>query len=123
MSHVQPRTKFLRANCGQFWERLQTLVRQFQFRFVALGKQFKRDQRIAFVSLIPPGVGDFLLRNHLGDFAAMVMHVAFVLDDELKFAAGLRLEFFMSKYQRLMSSGVVIARQTSATGASKTRSM
>ena len=95
---VQPPSKFLRARTeGSFRKCLQTLVRQFQFRFAACGKQFERDQRIAVVSVISPGVGQFLLRNRLGDFAAMVISAAFVFDDELKFKTRLRFEFLQVK--------------------------
>src|SRR6266496_5637546 len=63
---------------------LRTCMRQFQPRFVAVSEQFKRDQRIALVSFIPPGVSNFLLRNHLGHPAKMVIRHAFMLDDEFK---------------------------------------
>src|SRR5207253_1840581 len=50
--------------CRKFRESFQANVSQFQPRFVAIGQQFEGDHGIALVSLIPPGVGEFLLRNH-----------------------------------------------------------
>ena len=68
-------------------------MRQLQSCLVVVREQFKRDQRIARLSFVPPSVGDFLVRNHFGDFAKMVILHAFVLDDEFKFKPDLGFEF------------------------------
>src|SRR5207247_7759553 len=77
-----------------FWKGFQTFVRQPQPRHVTFGKQFNRDQRIARFAFVAPRVGDFLLRDHLRDFAQMMITVSFMLDREVEFKADFRLEFF-----------------------------
>src|SRR5207253_7384664 len=79
--------------CRKFRESFQANVSQFQPRFVAIGQQFEGDQGIALVSLIPPGVGEFLLRNHLGDPAKMGILKTFMLDGKFKLKTDLWLEF------------------------------
>src|SRR5438552_7733225 len=45
------------------------------------------------MSCIPPGIGEFLLRNHLSDLTKMVIFHAFMLDGEFKFKTNLWLKF------------------------------
>src|SRR6476469_9339401 len=82
---------------GSFRKCFNSRMRELQSRLITLGEYFKRDERISRLAFVSPGVSDFLLRNHFGDFAKVVISVPFVLNHEIKFEADLRLEFLQGE--------------------------
>src|SRR5205823_5034404 len=77
----------------RFRESFDSRVRQLHSCVVVLVEQFKRYQRIAWLSFVTPGIGDFLLRNYLSDPAKMMVSHAFVLHNEFKLKSDFRFEF------------------------------
>src|SRR4029453_8041267 len=83
---------------GRLRKRFDSRVSELQSRLVALGEQFKRDERISRFAFVSPGISDLLLWNHLGDFAKVMITFAFVFDPKFESKPDVRFDFLRSKY-------------------------